>query len=245
MSRTLASERSMSARWPVISSRDVRQRDVGLVEDPVDPGPRLIEVADQLAQLGAVLLEQDAGLGGGVAEVGDGLGDPIAVVLDRAVELGDERIGPCEQFVDLGDHPVEPPRGIHDGGACDLGRAPDVIGGLLEGGEDLLEPGGDVVDRLPDLGDRVAEVIALGGSQADLLQERVEEGALDPLDRLARDPGDARLADRGDVDARLAGQAGLDGHDRILIEPGGELAADRDPGPWRGESPGSRRRRRR
>ena len=51
------------------------------------------------------------------------------------------------------------------------------------------KPRSDRIHGLADLGDRVAQVIALDGTQADLLDDRVEERALDAGDRLARAPG--------------------------------------------------------
>ena len=83
-------------------------------------------------------------------------------------------------------------------------RLPEVSWNVVEHLPDLRP---DRVDRLPDLGDRVAQVVALDRPEPDLLDDRVEERALDPLDRLAGHQGHGRLARRDDVHVAHSGQA--------------------------------------
>ena len=97
--------------------------------------------------------------------------------------------------LDLGGGGVDPPRqvldvagGRLDGGPDRLGRLAEADGGLLQRAQDLADPRADGVDRLADLGDRVAQVAPLDRPEPDLLEDRVEERRLDPLDHLARAP---------------------------------------------------------
>ncbi len=51
-------------------------------------------------------------------------------------------------------------------GRIDVAHLPQVAGRLLERRQHLPEPRPDRVDRLPDLGDRVADVVPLDRAQA-------------------------------------------------------------------------------
>src|SRR5208337_3111995 len=71
----------------------------------------------------------------------------------------------------------------------------------------LPQSGPDRIHRLPDLGNGVAQVASLDRPEPDLLDDRVEERALDTLDRLTGHKGHGRLAGRDDVHVAHSGEA--------------------------------------
>ena len=244
-SRTLATVRSMSARFAVRIWTPWLGDQVGLVEDAVGAGTRAVEAVEQLLDLEPVLGRDVLHRGRQVAQARPTLASEVGAVLgEQAVGLvrsaTSSRVRAASIFGAAA--PIRRVRSsMCPAVASTAGRtvSADVAEARRRSpasrrGSAGPRPGG--VDRLADLGDRVAEVAPLDRPEPDLLQDRVEEGRLDPLDDLAGDQRHGRAARRDDVDAALAGQARLDRDLDVLLElawPGRSGSDDLDPGPER------------
>ena len=197
---------------------------VPLIEEAIDARPRPGQAVEQVFDLLPVLGRHVLRGGREVSDAGERLADIGPILGDRPVRLGDQGFQPPQGGLDPRHGVVELPGGRDDGRTDGLGRLAEVVGRRLEGGEDLAEARAGRLGRLADLGDRLAQVVALDRSEADLIQDRVEHRGLDARDDLPRHQRHGRAAGGDDVDARLAGQAGVDGDLDILPEPGGEVA---------------------